>query len=94
MNEANRGRYEHYKLVRESPEYRMELKLIEMESLMAPSLNQDVPKPYPSYQTVPLPEHRLMNKVKQLEAIVYGVRADIQRHTNSQIKRKGKVKPF
>ncbi len=93
MKEVARGRYEHYKLLRESPEYRMEMKLIHLEDLMAPSLNQDIPKPHPSYQTVP-PEHRLMNKVRELETIVYASRAKIQRHINPQIKRKGKVEPF
>ena len=75
--------YEHYRRIRTDPLYRIQEQLEDMRVMMMPPLYA-VPREEALQQVVP--EHRLMNKVKELEGITYNTRQIIQEHTSKKKK--------
>jgi len=74
--------YEHYRRIRNDPLYRMQEQLEDMRLMMIPPLyvvpGEEAPLP------VVFPEHRLLNKVKELEGITYNTRQKIQEHISKK----------
>ena len=75
--------YEHYARVRNDPAYRLQGMMEMLEDNLIPPLYTVPPEPK---QLPVLPEHRLLNKVKELEGITYNTRQVIQEHTSKKKK--------
>ncbi len=67
MNKEEQARAEHYRMVRENPDYRNFLREEYLEVLMSPSLCQDVEKPEePDIPHIPELSKILTHKIKKL----------------------------